>query len=129
MPALGEAAAQAEAHDGKGSGDVRIRARMTWARSAMMRGIGKRSARRRLHDDHQVALIFLRNEAGGHVVYIHRWRPGREKDQHQQQIAQLAARTWMSRRRCGEPADTSASMPCAKAEKARESGRMCRKSS
>ena len=86
---VGRAAGEAEAHDRRTAPPTSWILRNDGLRRVgKCRGVGKRRARRRLHDHHQVALIFLRNEAGGNVlVDPHRCaQPGEE---HQQQhIAQ-----------------------------------------
>ena len=86
---VGGAAGEAEAHDGKCSGDIGILRDDGLCPVGQRGGVCQRRARRRLHDHHQVALVFLRNEAGGNVlVHPNRCAQAGEEDE-QQQIAQL----------------------------------------
>ena len=81
-------------------------AMMASARSASAVGVSQRRARRRLHDDHQVALVLLRNEAGGHMLVDPDRCAQAGKEEHQQHIAQLAAPRESPWRRCdAQPAD------------------------
>ena len=65
---VGGAAGKAETHDGEGSGNVRILADDGLGAIGQSCCVGQRRARRSLHDDHEEALIFLWDEAGGNVL-------------------------------------------------------------
>ncbi len=86
---VGGAPGKAEAHYRERADDIGIGSHDGLGAVSQCAGVGERGARGRLHDDEEVALIFLGNEAGGHaLVDPHRCAQAGEEDQ-QQKVAEL----------------------------------------
>ena len=102
---VGCAAGKAEAHDRKAADDVVILADDGFGAAGQRVGVGQRRARRGLHDDDQVALVLLGNEAGGNVQVDPGGaaQPGEEDGQ--QQVAQPQRSVDGACVGAGEPAD------------------------
>ena len=89
MPALDALPAKLKPMIGEQSAHIGILRDDGRAAIGKGRGVGQRGARRRLHDHHEIALIFLGNKAGGNVTVDPDGcaQPGEEE--HQQHVAQL----------------------------------------
>ncbi len=86
---VGAAAGEAEAHDAEGADDVLFLGDQGLDLAHGLRGVFHRGPLRRLHCNHEPALILVGNEAGGHhlVDNVGGTQPGKENDQ--DQVAKL----------------------------------------